>query len=138
DLHCTVEIPMTAAALGSSVTVETLDGTETVDIKPGTQSGQVITLYNRGVRHLNESGRGDLLIHVNVETPTKPDEEQEALLRRRAGRRGEARPPGRFAAGRRGVFSRLKGVFNQHRRAVAAAYEEGRRGDPGQDGAGRA
>jgi molecular chaperone DnaJ len=115
DLHCTVEIPMTAAALGTSVTIETLDAAESVDIKPGTQSGQVITLYNRGVRHLNESGRGDLMIHVNVETPTRLDEEQEELLRRLAALRGEERPPGRFAPGQRsGVFSRIKDVFNQH------------------------
>ncbi|MGI5168412.1 molecular chaperone DnaJ [Spirillospora sp. CA-253888] len=114
DLHCTVEIPMTAAALGTSVTVETLDGAEDVDIKPGTQSGQVITLYGRGVRHLNESGRGDLLIHVNVETPGRLDEEQEELLRKLAKLRGEERPPGKFAPGQRGVFSRLRDVFNQH------------------------
>lgn len=114
DLHCTVEIPMTAAALGTSVTIETLDAAESVDIKPGTQSGQVITLYNRGVRHLNESGRGDLMIHVNVETPGRLDEEQEELLRRLAELRGEERPPGKFAPGQRGMFSRLKDVFNQH------------------------
>ncbi|MEV4672304.1 MULTISPECIES: molecular chaperone DnaJ [Actinomadura] len=115
DLHCTVEIPMTAAALGTSVTIETLDDAESVDIKPGTQSGQVITLYNRGVRHLNESGRGDLMIHVNVETPGRLDEEQEELLRRLAALRGEERPPGKFAPGQRsGVFSRIKDVFNQH------------------------
>jgi len=114
DLHCTVEIPMTAAALGTGVTIETLDGAEEIDIKPGTQSGQVITLYGRGVRHLNESGRGDLNIHVNVETPGKLDEEQEELLRRLAELRGEERPPGKFAPGQRGVFSRLRDVFNQH------------------------
>ncbi|GAA4079477.1 MULTISPECIES: molecular chaperone DnaJ [Actinomadura] len=113
DLHCTVQIPMTAAALGTSVTIDTLDGAEEVDIKPGTQSGQVITLYGRGVRHLNESGRGDLLIHVNVETPSKLDDEQEELLRRLAELRGEERPPGKFAPGQRSVFSRLRDVFNQ-------------------------
>ncbi|XVQ13414.1 molecular chaperone DnaJ [Spirillospora sp. CA-255316] len=113
DLHCTVEIPMTAAALGTSVTVETLDGAEDVDIKPATQSGQVIRLYGRGVRHLNESGRGDLHIHVNVETPGKLDEEQEELLRRLAKLRGEERPPGKFAPGQRSMFSRLRDVFNQ-------------------------
>ncbi|MBW8483547.1 molecular chaperone DnaJ [Actinomadura parmotrematis] len=114
DLHCTVEIPMTAGALGTTVTVETLDGAEDVDIKPGTQAGQVITMYGRGVRHLNESGRGDLNIHVNVETPGHLDEEQEELLRRLAKLRGEERPPGKFAPGQRGVFSRLRDVFNQH------------------------
>ncbi|TNY35041.1 molecular chaperone DnaJ [Thermomonospora catenispora] len=114
DLHCTVQIPMTAAALGTQVVIETLDGPEEVDIRPGTQSGQVIPLYGRGVRHLNESGRGDLLIHVNVETPTKLDEEQEELLRRLAKLRGEERPPGKFAPGQQGFFSRLRDVFNSH------------------------
>ncbi|MFC0039077.1 molecular chaperone DnaJ [Actinomadura rayongensis] len=114
DLHCTVEIPMTAAALGTSVTLETLDGAEEIDIRPGTQSGQVITLGGRGVRHLDENGRGDLKLHVTVETPNRLDDEQEALLRRLAELRGEERPPGKFAPAQRGVFSRLKDVFNQH------------------------
>ena len=61
-----------------------------------------------------ESGRGDLLIHVNVETPTKLDEEHEELLRRLAKLRGEERPPGKFAPGQQGFFSRLRDVFNSH------------------------
>jgi molecular chaperone DnaJ len=114
DLHCTVQIPMTAAALGTKVVIETLDGPEDVDIKPGTQSGEVIPLYGRGVKHLNESGRGDLMIHVNVETPTRLDEEQEELLRRLSKLRGEERPPGKFAPGQSGFLSRLRDVFNAH------------------------
>ena len=69
DLHCTVAIPMVAAALGATLSVESLDGPVDIDIRPGTQSGQVIPLYNHGVQHLNSSGRGDLIIHVTVETP---------------------------------------------------------------------
>ncbi|MGH3388886.1 MAG: molecular chaperone DnaJ [Actinomadura sp.] len=114
DLHCTVQIPMTAAALGTKVVVETLDGPEDIDIKPGTQSGQVIPLYGRGVKHLNESGRGDLMIHVNVETPVQLDEQQEELLRQLSKLRGEERPPGKFAPGQQGFFSRLRDVFNTH------------------------
>ncbi|MEV5709200.1 molecular chaperone DnaJ [Actinoallomurus sp. NPDC052274] len=112
DLHCTVQVPMTAAALGTSLTVETLDGPEEIDIRPGTQSGQVIPMYGRGVKHLNENGRGDLMIHVNIETPTKLDEEQEELLRKLASLRGEERPPGKFAPGQQGFFSRLRDAFN--------------------------
>ncbi|WP_062348089.1 molecular chaperone DnaJ [Herbidospora yilanensis] len=112
DLHCTVSIPMTAAALGTSLTMETLDGPEQIDVRPGTQSGQVIPLYARGVQRLNESGRGDLLIHVNVETPLKLDPEQEELLRKLSQLRGEERPPGKFAPGQQGFFSRLKDAFN--------------------------
>ncbi len=112
DLHCTVQIPMTAAALGTIVTVETLDGPEEIDIRPGSQSGQVIPMYGRGVKHLNEGGRGDLMIHINVETPNKLDEEQEELLRKLALLRGEERPPGKFAPGQQGLFSRLRDAFN--------------------------
>ncbi|GAB1816995.1 molecular chaperone DnaJ [Herbidospora sp. RD11066] len=112
DLHCTVQIPMTAAALGTSLTMETLDGAEQIDVRPGTQSGQVIPLYARGVQRLNETGRGDLLIHVSVETPMKLDPEQEELLRKLSQLRGEERPPGKFAPGQQGFFSRLKDAFN--------------------------
>ena len=112
DLHCTVALPMTAAALGTTVTVETLDGPEEIDIRPSTQSGQIIPLYGRGVKHLNANGRGDLMIHVNVETPAKLDEEQESLLKQLAVLRDEERPPGKFTPGQQGFFSRLRDAFN--------------------------
>ncbi|MCT9932970.1 molecular chaperone DnaJ [Planotetraspora sp. A-T 1434] len=112
DLHCTVQIPMTAAALGTSLTVETLDGAEEIDVRPGTQAGQIIPLYGRGVQRLNETGRGDLLIHVTVETPTKLDPAQEELLRELSKLRGEERPPGKFSPGQQGFFSRLRDAFN--------------------------
>lgn len=112
DLHCTVQIPMTAAALGAKITIDTLDGKEDIDIRPGTQSGQIIPLYGKGVQRLNETGRGDLLIHVNVETPTRLDPQQEELLRQLAKLRGEEHAPGKFAPGQQGFFSRLRDAFN--------------------------
>jgi molecular chaperone DnaJ len=112
DLHCTVTIPMVAAALGATLSVESLDGPADIDIRPGTQSGQVLPLYGQGVRHLNGNGRGDLVIHVTVETPVKLDAEQEKLLRDLAKLRGEEAPPGRFAPGQQGFFSRLRDAFN--------------------------
>src|SRR5216683_2169395 len=112
DLHCTVTIPMVAAALGATLSVDTLDGPRDLDLRPGTQSGQVIPMYALGVQHLNDSGRGDLIIHVTVETPSKLDEAQEKLLRDLAKLRGEEAPPGRFAPGQQGFFSRLRDAFN--------------------------
>ncbi len=112
DLHCTVTIPMVAAALGATLQVQTLDGPADVDIRPGTQSGHAIPLYGQGTAHLNASGRGDLLIHVTVETPTKLDPEQETVLRELAKLRGEESPPGKFAPGQQGFFSRLRDAFN--------------------------
>lgn len=112
DLHCTVQVPMTAAALGTSVTLESLDGPEQLDIRPGTQSGQVITLNGKGVSHLNASGRGDVIIHVDAQTPGKLDDEQAEVLRQFAKLRGEERPEGQFQPGQQRFFSRLRDAFN--------------------------
>jgi molecular chaperone DnaJ len=108
DVHCTLELPMTAAALGTSVELDTLDGKESIDIRPGTQAGELHNLRGRGVMHLHGSGRGDLVVHLAVQTPTKLDEEQERLLRELAQLRGEERPSGRMAPAHQGVFSKLR------------------------------
>jgi molecular chaperone DnaJ len=112
DLHCTVTIPMTAASLGTKVPLQTLDGIEEIDIRPGTQSGQSIPLHGRGITHLRGGGRGDLVVHVEVQTPSKLDPEQEELIKRLAKLRGEERPSGQFTPGQQGLFSRLKDAFN--------------------------
>jgi molecular chaperone DnaJ len=112
DLHCTVTLPMVAAALGTTLTVDSLDGPADLDIRPGTQSGQAIPMYGRGTERLNSSGRGDLIVHVTVETPMKLEPEQEELLRQLAKLRGEEAPPGKFAPGQQGFFSRLRDAFN--------------------------
>jgi len=111
DLHCTVEIPMTAAALGTSIYLETFDGAEEFDIRPGTQSGEVSTLRGLGVTHLRGTGRGDLVVHLAVQTPNRLDEQQEELLRQLAKLRGEERPAGRLAPAHQGVFSKLRDRF---------------------------
>jgi len=49
---------------------------------------------------------------VTVETPAKLDEEQETLLKQLAKLRGEEAPPGKFAPGQQGFFSRLRDAFN--------------------------
>ncbi len=112
DIHCTIELPMTAAALGTSIELDTFDGTESIEVKAGTQSGEVSTLRGLGVTHLRGSGRGDLVVHLAVLTPTRLDEEQERLLRELAARRGEERPTGRLAAAQQGVFSKLRDRFS--------------------------
>src|SRR5262249_38840749 len=74
-LHCRVTLPMTAAALGTTLTVSTLDGDEQLVVKPGTQAGTELRLRARGVPHLRAVGRGDLIIHLDVRTPTRLDVE---------------------------------------------------------------
>jgi molecular chaperone DnaJ len=109
DLHCKVALPMTAAALGTTLTLTTLDGDEDITIRPGTQPNTVITLRARGVPHLRGVGRGDLHVHVEVQTPSRLDAEQERLLRDLAALRGEERPQSN--GGKAGLFSRLRDAF---------------------------
>lgn len=111
DLHCTVEVPMTAAALGASLKLETFDGTQDLDVRPGTQPGDAVTLPGLGVTHLRSQSRGDLIVHTSVVTPTRLDSEQEALLRRLAELRGEERPEGRLAPAGQGLFGKLRDAF---------------------------
>jgi molecular chaperone DnaJ len=112
DLHATIEVPMTAAALGASLAMETLDGSRDLDIVRGTQSGDTITLRGLGVTHLRGGGRGDVIVHTMVQTPTRVDAEQEELLRRLAALRGEERPEGRVAnPGDGSLFGKLRDAF---------------------------
>jgi len=108
DLHCTLRVPMTAAALGTVLDLDTLDGSQQIDLRPGTQPSQIVTLKNLGVGHLHSGGRGDLHVHIEVEVPQALDDEQADLLRRLAALRGEERPESRLAAANPGVFGRLR------------------------------
>ncbi|MDO5630145.1 MAG: molecular chaperone DnaJ, partial [Mobilicoccus sp.] len=104
DLHCVVEVPMTAAALGTVLEFETLDGPVELDVKAGAQSGEVTTIKGYGVTHLRGSGRGDLLVTLRVITPTRLSGEQEELIRRLAHLRGEENPSARVSHVEQGGF----------------------------------
>ena len=124
DLRCRVSIPMTAAALGTSIELPLLEAdldTEdiaaersvTIEIAPGTQSGTEKVLRGRGVPSLRSASRGDVVISVDVETPTRLDERQEELLRELASLRHEESPDGRIQPAHKGMFGRLRDAFNQ-------------------------
>jgi molecular chaperone DnaJ len=127
DLHCTVTVPMTAAALGTVLELPTLEadvvppeGATTdletsfeLDVRPGTQSGTEEVLRGRGVPGLR-GGRGDLVVTIAVETPTRLDPRQEELLRELSAIRGEEQPAPRLRADRKSPFGRLRDAFNPH------------------------
>ncbi len=108
DLHATVQIPMTLAALGGSVPFTTLDDRRDLGIAAGTASGTVLTLKGLGVPRVRGRGRGDLFVHVEVVTPTGLDDEQRQLLARLAEVRGEEL--GEAPQGE-GIFSRIRSAF---------------------------
>lgn len=108
---------MTAAALGTTFDLETMDGSEAVEVRSGTQPGSVLTLRARGVPRLRGTGRGDLHVHLDVRTPTRLDAEQEQIVRSLARVRGEEdivlRATEQAADDETGgFFSRLRGAFS--------------------------
>ena len=111
DLHCRVTVPMTAAALGTRLTIKTLDGEENVDVRAGTQPSSTLRVRGKGVPHLRGAGRGDLFVHLDVRTPTKLEPDQERLLREFARTRGEEVAE---LSKQGGFFSRMRDAFNGH------------------------
>jgi molecular chaperone DnaJ len=112
DLTCELQIPMTAAALGTQVTVDTLDGPRTITIQPGTASGTVVALSGLGVGRLHRGGRGDLKVSIAVKTPTRLDDVQRSLLEELAKVRGEDIPSARLVEHNAGFFSKMRDKFS--------------------------
>ena len=81
DLHCSVPIGLTTAALGGAIEVPTLGGKAEIDLPEGTQHGKTFRLRGKGVKGVRSSYPGDLYCHVSVETPIKITEHQRKLLK---------------------------------------------------------
>ena len=82
DVICEVPVTFSQAALGTEIEVPSLEGKVKVKIPPGTQSHKTLRLKGKGLPHLGSHGRGDQLVRVIVEVPTKLSQEQKDLLRR--------------------------------------------------------
>jgi len=81
DILLELPVNIVQAALGAEVEVPTLDGKEKVNIKPGTQHGEVIRLRGKGVPILRANGRrGDQLVYVKVVVPERLNDKQKKLL----------------------------------------------------------
>jgi molecular chaperone DnaJ len=109
NLHTTLGIGLAQASLGVETEVQGIDSTLPIAVPAGTQHGYIERMRGSGVPHLRGRGRGDLFVHVMIETPTDLTADQEELLRQYAASRGEeVGPPG---GGGDGVFSRLRSAF---------------------------
>jgi len=116
DLHIAVSVPMTGAALGTSMRIQSLDGEIELEIKPGTQSGQIIPIRGKGMTNLRGGGRGDLYAHINVEIPTKLSRKQEELLKEFAAERGDSEKSNKVTS-RKGDSDSDGGFFGKFRDA---------------------
>ncbi len=108
ELWRALRISIVQAALGTHLDLETLDGPHTLDVPPGTQHGTQLRIKGFGVPSLRSGRRGDLVVEVHVDVPTRLTAEEAELLHQFATLRGEhVKPP------HEGVFSRIRSAFKQ-------------------------
>jgi molecular chaperone DnaJ len=108
ELICELEVPLHDAVLGTMVKIDTFDGEVELQVPAGSQTGDVIPVKGKGFGRLRQSGRGDLLVAIQVKIPSKLDSKQKELFRTLAGYRKSdtaglvARKSGSFQGRRRG------------------------------------
>jgi molecular chaperone DnaJ len=106
DLHCVVPITFAQAALGAEIRVPTLEGEHMLKIPEGTQSGARLKIRGKGVPVLNGHGKGDLLVDVRVQTPTKLTKRQRELFQELQGTTPLENKPER-----RSILGKVKEMF---------------------------
>jgi len=107
DIICEVPVSFVQAALGAEIDVPTLEGKVKMKIPTGTQSGKVFRLKGKGVRDIQGYHRGDELVRLAVETPTRLSVQQKELLKEFAALGGEEAHPLS-----KGFFDKVKQVFD--------------------------
>ena len=80
NVHCTVPISFSQAALGAEIEVPTIKGKVSFKVPSGTQSGKKMQLKGKGITRLGSYGQGDQILHIHVETPTGLNLEQRELF----------------------------------------------------------
>ncbi|TCO93578.1 molecular chaperone DnaJ [Chthoniobacter flavus] len=106
NLFCEVPVSFSVAALGGEVTVPTLDGQAQLKVPAGTQGGTSFKLRGKGVPSLNSHNRGDLIVRVAVEVPTRLNAEQRKKLEEFSALMGEENSPLH-----KGFFEKAKEFF---------------------------
>lgn len=106
DLYCELPVPFSVAALGGEIAVPTLEGKANLKVPPGTQSGQVFRLRDKGIVNVNGRERGDLMARLIVEVPSRLNAEQRQKLEEFAQLCGEENTPLH-----RSFFERAKEFF---------------------------
>lgn len=110
DLHTALRLTMIDAALGATVKVPTPAGDAELEVRAGTQPGEVRSLEGQGMPSLRGSWRGDLYVRLDVAVPTQLDDEQRRVLEELGGKLG----PDAYdkpAAEDEGFFRRLKSAL---------------------------
>jgi molecular chaperone DnaJ len=106
DVHCEVPVPFVQAVLGAEIEVPTLEGKVDLRVPEGTQSGTIMRLRGKGLPALRSSARGDQLVRIFVEVPTKLTDRQRELLEQFAAETGHDVSPQS-----KGFLDKLRDLF---------------------------
>lgn len=109
NLHYEAFVNFVDAVLGESIEVPTVNGKAKIKIEPGTQSGKMLRLKGKGLPNIQGYGTGDLLVHINIWTPTKISKEEREILEKL--RNSENFVP-KMDGSEKGFFQRVKDIFN--------------------------
>ncbi len=113
DILFDLTISLTDAVLGAELEIPVLGGTVVLKIDPGTQPGKILRLRDKGIKHLNHSGRGAQLVHINIYIPDKISSKEKEIfnslshsenLKPKSKRHGEGKS--------KGFFSKVKDSFS--------------------------
>lgn len=108
DIYCEIPLTFAQAALGDEIEIPTLTEKVKLKIPPGTQTGTLFRLRNKGVSRLRGSGQGDQHVKVVIVTPTMLSDEQKDLLRQFAEKSGEQ---SNYGDHEESFFERMKRAF---------------------------
>jgi len=113
DVLLDLIISFPEAVLGTEVDIPTLSGKARLKIDPGTQSGKILRMRDKGIPELNTSRRGDQLVRVNIWVPTKVSKEDRETIRQlEKSENMKPKEGDRSAHSDRSFFAKVKDVFS--------------------------
>jgi molecular chaperone DnaJ len=113
DVMLDLLVAFSDAALGSEIEIPTLTGKARLKIEPGTQSGRILRMREKGIPSLNGRSAGDQLVRVNVWVPTKLSREEKARLSELGkGENFSPKPGDKSAHSEKSFFSAIKNLFS--------------------------
>ena len=112
DIHYEHTISIPEAVLGTETEIPVLGGSVMMKVEAGTQPGKILRLRDKGIKHLNHSGRGDMLVHINIFIPGKLSNKEKDIFKELSGS-VHMNPPKKSSDGKQGgFFSKVKNKFS--------------------------
>ena len=109
NLHYDLYVSVPDAILGTRVEIPTVNGKARIKLDPGTQSGKILRLRNKGLPSVEGYGTGDILVHINVWTPKDISPEQKKIFEQLQGDPNFTPHPGK---GDKSFFDKVKEMFS--------------------------